>query len=847
MTLKKNDSKNTSWTPYQLFLIVILLSLIFLFSLLGITCQKDKSNIVKLADETITFLEGVCQRYDNNKLDISADNQQNVYDKTLALRTYASSEQIKDTDYLSQYASEQHLTGILILNEQLGADNQATVSGKNIASLWISRIKSQHYDSIMDHTNKSFIDEVTLHDKTYDIAIVARTDARGLILGYKDTAKEETDRYAYSFDTLLTNNTFHKNPRIVITDSDHVLSTNVTGLESLTTVNDSPVFNHETSGMWPSDNLIRLKMYHRTWYGLRKVYGNYYIYVFYSANEVFSNMIPIVASAIAFYAILCIIMLLIRQHYQTLTTQKEQKQLRTIEAIATLYSSMALINLDDLTCEPIHLSPQLTELLKGHRNAQLMLDLILEDVVCEEYREGFMQYADLSSLAERIKGRDSLTYWYRSTSGVWYSSYIVPVHIDKNGNVSAVLIANRDISNYKNEEETYKETLRKTARDAELANDAKSGFLRRMSHDVRTPINGIRGMVAIARRHQDNPEELENCMQKILSSSNYLLDLVNDVLRMSKLESGKVILEEKPFNLTTIITETVSFIDIQAAEKQLHFHVAPIDVTHPYLIGSPLHVRQIIQNIMSNAVKYTPPGGSILIDCKEISSTTDTATFTFTCTDTGVGMSEEFQARAFEPFVQEDNTARTTYSGTGLGLSIVKDLVDLMNGQIHLESTKNVGTTFVITLRFLIDPSSASDTVESEDALFSIEGTKILIAEDNELNLEIARSLLAEEGAVITEAHNGLEALQLFRSSAPGTFDLILMDIMMPVMDGLEASRQIRNSDHPDASRIPIFAMTANSFVEDIQKSKEAGMNEHFVKPLDVPELVRVIFKYVGV
>ena len=839
----KKEKKNT-WTPYQLFLVIVLLSLILFFLLLNGVYKSDQKSTLSLASETISFLEGACQRYDNTAMNTKAESMQDVLSAAVTLKNHMSTSQLEDTEFLSQYASEQRLTGILILDKDMNQTAGVTLSGTDAYSLWKKKIQNYNQNAFLKYPNKSFADRITRKGAAYDISIVSRNDKSGLILCYRGTTKEKTDNYATSFENLMKNNTFHKNPRIIITDNKHILSSNIPGIQNLDTVDDSPLTDRKNSDNWSPDKLNRIDFNRKTWYGLRKVYGKYYIYVFYSTTEVFSNMFPVTAIAIAFYAIVCIIMLLIRQHYQTESNRKQQKQIRTIKAIVSLYSSTALIDLRTRTTEPISLSPQLSRLLKGGRDTKKMLYMIEQYVIAPEYKEEFAEFASLDTLAGRLKGKAYLSCVYQDMDGAWYTTYLIPERLDDDGNVTVALIASRNINDYKSKEEEYKENLRKTARDAELANAAKTTFLRRMSHDVRTPINGIRGMTAIARQKLQDPEEVEVCLDKILSSSDYLLDLVNDVLRMSKLESGKVLLEEKSFNLRDILAETVSFIDMQALEKDIQFSVKSFDIRHCNLIGSPLHIRQVMQNIMTNAIKYTPSGGSIQISCKEISSTSENAVFEFTCSDTGIGMSEEFQAHAFEPFVQEHNDARTTYAGTGLGLSIVKDLVDRMDGTIQLNSKQDVGTTFVITLTLKIDTSATQLIPQNDTSQISIQGIRILLVEDNELNMEIARSLLEEEGAEVTPAANGLEALDLFRESSPGEYQLILMDVMMPVMGGLEATRQIRKLDRPDAASIPIFAMTANSFIEDIQKSETAGMNEHFTKPLDIDALIKAIYQY---
>ena len=373
-----------------------------------------------------------------------------------------------------------------------------------------------------------------------------------------------------------------------------------------------------------------------------------------------------------------------------------------------------------------------------------------------------------------------------------------------------------------------------------------------MSHDVRTPINGIRGMVAISRHYAGDETKQEECREKILSASGFLLDLVNDVLDMNKLESGSVQLEERPFSLGEVMESVLSIIEIRAGERGVVLHREVMDVVHDRLIGSPLHLRQILLNISSNAVKYNHPGGSVAISCRELPpadpAVRGPVTFTFTCADTGVGMSQEFQTRAFEPFAQEDTTVHSTYSGTGLGLPIAKELVEHIGGSISFVSQQGKGTTFTIVLPFLPDPDSAAPAAPVPvEELPSIAGARVLLAEDNDMNREITRFVLEKQGVQVVEALDGRQAVEAFAQSAPGSFDVVLMDVMMPVMDGLEATRRIRSMDRPDAKTVPIFALTANAFVDDQVRSRKAGMNEHLPKPLDAPKLILLIRKYLRV
>ena len=402
-----------------------------------------------------------------------------------------------------------------------------------------------------------------------------------------------------------------------------------------------------------------------------------------------------------------------------------------------------------------------------------------------------------------------------------------------------------DLAHRKQEQEKdekYKAELLRAAKKAEAANEAKTEFLQRMSHDIRTPINGICGMIDVADHYAEDMKKQTECRAKIKEASHLLLELINEVLDMSKLESDEVILEEIPFNLNSISEEILGVIEQMATEQNIRILWEEKEVTHWNLIGSPVHVKRILMNILSNAVKYNKENGYVYISCREIpSKQTAMTTLEFVCRDTGIGMTEAFQKRIFEPFAQEHAGSRTKFAGTGLGMPITKKLVEKMGGTISFESKEGIGTTFLIRIPFRIDTDRKDRTETEEKTETSIQGLHVLLTEDNELNMEIAEFVLQNEGTVVTKAWNGQEAVDIFRKSSPGEFDVILMDIMMPVMNGYEAAKMIRSLDREDAKVIPIIAMTANAFIEDRMRAKEAGMDEHIAKPVDGKLLVKVI------
>ena len=468
--------------------------------------------------------------------------------------------------------------------------------------------------------------------------------------------------------------------------------------------------------------------------------------------------------------------------------------------------------------------------------------------IAPEYIDTMLTFLDETTLADRLSDREQISRTYQAVSGNWHLGRFIVQKRDQAGRAVKVLYTVQIINEQKRQELEYEKRLAGIAEEAQRASLSKTDFLRRMSHDIRTPINGIRGMIEIANHYADDLQKQRECRNKVWEASGYLLSLVNSVLDMNKLESGAVLLANVPFDLYQLLAETNAVAEMQAMESGIHYVIdtEKQHIEHPYLIGSPSHIKQVLLNLASNAVKYNKENGTVTVFCREVTQKDDTAIFRFVCSDTGIGMSEEFQKRVFEPFSQEEQVnARTHYDGFGLGLSIVKGLVGQMGGNIDFVSKEGIGTTFVVTLPFRIAeaPEKAPEQVPVEAV--DLHGKRILLAEDNDLNLEIAQFFLEQQGAEVTVAKNGKTATELFAASAPGDIDLILMDIMMPVMNGYTATEAIRNMDRPDAKTVPIIAMSANAFQDDIQKSLSVGMNDHLPKPLTTEKLLSTVAGFV--
>lgn len=380
--------------------------------------------------------------------------------------------------------------------------------------------------------------------------------------------------------------------------------------------------------------------------------------------------------------------------------------------------------------------------------------------------------------------------------------------------------------------------LTKAAEEAQSANAAKSEFLSHMSHDIRTPINGVMGMTSIAMQNADDPERVLDCLKKIEGSSRHLLSLVNDVLDMSRIESGRVSISHELMDIRTVADHCTSIISSQLAGRNVEFISDFEDFRHPNLMGDELHLRQILLNILGNAAKFVKDGGKIIFRMKERAESDGKVIYHFEIEDTGIGMKPEFLPHIWDAFSQENGGNRTNYKGTGLGMAITKQFVDLMGGTIAVESEWNVGSRFTVELPFAI----ADELVKAEEEEYKkvvLSGMRILLVEDNELNMEIAQYILENSGIEVKTAENGQIAVELFQKNAPGTFDAILMDVTMPVMDGLTATRVIRGLERTDAADIPIIAMTANAYEEDIKKARDAGMNLHLSKPINADDLLK--------
>jgi len=573
-------------------------------------------------------------------------------------------------------------------------------------------------------------------------------------------------------------------------------------------------------------------------------------------------VLSIVGVSILAIAVILVVMWVARRRQQAAeeaVQRREKYQLQILAALSQDYSVIYYVDLDQDQSKAVRQEKGLrdarnsdTEAPPVHRYSEAMRHFI-DSYVQPDTKESLLELCDPKAVICRFREEKGFTVRYRILPDHRKQEFFEMhfVDVSESEKEHTMVLGIRCVDEAVHEEQTQKQLLQDALESANRASAAKSDFMSKMSHDIRTPMNAIIGMTAIASVHAENPDRVREALGKISSSSRYLLGLINEVLDMSKVESGTVSLASEKFNLSDLLNSMLQMIEpqIQAHKHSLKVHVQ--DIRHENVIGDSLRIQQVFLNFMSNAIKYTPDGGEIRLTVQEQAvSVSSTGCYVFVIEDNGIGMSREYLEHIFEPFSRAEDLRTSKIQGTGLGMAIAQNIVHMMNGNITVESEPGKGSKFTVTIYLKLQEEQDIHTPEAADLPLDpllqhdFSGRRVLLVEDNELNREIAREVLEMAGLTVEEAVNGQIAVDLFSDSEAGYYSLILMDIQMPVMNGYDAAAAIRALDHPDAQQIPILAMTANAFLEDIQAAKAAGMNEHLAKPIDFEALGAVLKKY---
>lgn len=771
------------------------------------------------------------------------NNLVRLLDKTQELARQTAEFPMQSTGILRRFADDMRLTGAVLLNEKMQIDSIVGISDADCREL----ISLSRIPDVARWPQKSSLDRVKIHDKIYDYAAVSRRDKPGVVLTVEIRNVTERKSGLFTLDILFPDDSFLFESSVFITDNQSIIDTNEKQWLGRA-VTDCPIL-HFDGATWVRPELVRIRDDGTTWYGARTQVRELAVYVFSPQNQVLAPCVYFAAFILFLYAALQTVMLCLRQHSLSLQMKALSDKLKTIQAVSSIFTEGLLASAKDGSFEILKASDSFRPFLSGCRTTDDIVKQMADKVITEEYRDKYVAFHDIRTVEPRLKSAASghIDFVFATRSGRWMRDVIVAQSFGSGGHLEKCLVLSNDVTEEKEREIAYQEKLLKAAREAEASVTAKTNFLRHMSHDIRTPINGILGMLEVAERHSEDPERQKTCRRHIREASLILLELINDVLDLSKLEAHQVNLEKCPFNLLKLWEETLPTMEVLSDRRNITVNITQ-DIRHPEVEGCPTLIRRVLMNIITNAVKYNRDNGHMDISLQEKETSPAGTVYEFRCRDTGIGMSQEFQKQAFEPFSQENETARTTYAGTGLGLAIAKRIIEQIGGTIEFTSELNVGTTFVIRIPMRVLSSQSDHTADAPSAPLSsdIRGKRILLAEDNDLNREIAEITLTDAGAHVTCACDGREAVQTYVNSPDGSFDLILMDVMMPHLNGTDAAKAIRASGRPDALTIPIVAMTANIFPEDIRATQEAGMNAHIGKPCSAEKLIAVLASLVS-
>ncbi len=802
---------------------------------------NSKAEARKAAEKDIADLKKQCNYYDDflsadevKSLSRLAEQIENIAD---VLDIMSESERSR---FLRRYIGNDRVSCILILDEDLKPDSdypEVTACYNE----WSAEVSESAIADIIRYPRKIYSARIKHDSRTYDIAATARKDKTGVVFSAVLQNDEDLEQSYDSVRSLLGANETVLGGLLYITKDNELVGSNT---------DNKSVNKHEADELnayiaqKTDGDLTRFRCNGKIYYGAGAKYREYEVFVFYPSVEVYFGCR--IALLVTFT--LCIItsFLIITAYYHSRISHNREIERKNdiITTISCIYLLTVAIDLRKGTYTLLKYPREWGNVAaQGSADAAFYESLV--NSAAAEFREGYRSFSDPGTLDERIREGGYLEYDYQNIRGEWQSDRIIPQDRYENGNLASFILVSKSTNEQKKAELKNQEKLKAAMKAEQTANQSKTDLLRRISHDTRTPINVILGMIEIASRNPDDAELQRSCRDKCREATEYLLDLVNDILTVNKIidEAGEGN-DSTVFDPAKEAEKVIRVADERAKAAGVTLTAEYPDCTGKPLVGEPLYLRQIMMNIITNAIKYSNKGGTVNISVFEAPDpeNKDRAEIRFICEDHGIGMSREFQEKMFEPFSREGQAANGRFDGVGLGLAIVKKLVDGQNGTIDVQSEKGKGTRFEITLLYKYSSGELTEQkAETPPPAESLEGLNILVAEDNGLSMEIVGYMLTDAGANVLGAANGAEALKAFTDSKPGAIDAILTDMTMPVTDGPELARRIRALDRTDAKTVPIIVMTANLFDEDIKKCTDSGMTGFLPKPLNPAQLVATI------
>ena len=838
--------------------LLVLIQIFFGILTFLLLTASDNKKLNNTLNETFDFVKNRIERYEIYNTNDQVKSLVRLMDKTTELSRVIAQEGNLSEEMLDEYASEQRLTGILVLDQNQKVEEQTAKDG-DAMPLWQKLIESDYVCDIADHPEKTYTTRLRNEGKLYDFAAVARQDAAGILIAYAQ--KEEVNELNgdLTMASLFSDFPFEMNGSVVICDDNKVVSTNKRELTSRSVEASKRLYENKFQADVNGIGCLHAK--NGTWYGRQKKIKDYDAYIFFPKYQVYITRNTVCVVYVLLALLLFSLYRVSRSRTEKRSILQDQKRLRVINALGHAYSSISLVNIKTEEIEIVKASKNMKPDQEGHMLSKAHQEELIRQVIAEPFQEAYREFIDMSTVAKRLEKREMLSSIAQTADERWLTMIIVPQGYDKNGKLCTVLVANRDATEEKEREIAQDKNLRNALAAAEHANRAKTAFLSNMSHDIRTPMNAIIGFTALATAHIDNTELVLDYLKKIRTSGQHLLSLINDVLDMSRIESGSVEIEYAAVHLPDILNDLKTIIQGSSYSRQQKLSIDTQDILHEDIITDKLRLTQVLLNISSNAVKFTPVGGRISIRASEEPCKRDGfTTVIFRVKDNGSGMSPEFRKHVFDSFSREHTVTENGIGGTGLGMAIAKNIVDMMGGTLQVESEVGKGTEFTVALECEIagaavkqepvpeqkEPIKCENQKAHAESKRNYKGKKALLVEDNELNREIATAIIEEIGLEVDIAEDGTDAVNMMSSAEGRKYDLIFMDIQMPKMDGYTATREIRTLDDPKCANIPIIAMTANAFEEDRKKAIKAGMNGHIAKPISADAILENLEQIFG-
>ncbi len=827
-----NNKKSQNIITLAIFYGIIVVIGIMLFAVFT-KAAADKVN--SSLDNATEFVQTRLNRYERFHANDRAKSYINITDKTVNVAHILADSELS-VPFLEEYTRDQRFTGMFVLDENMETEAYYVADSADPDD-WEAWLDAGAIAEIMDHSEQTYNTRIQKGDYFYDFAVVARTDKRGIIISY---AKKDSDNIYngdMTLDTLFMDFPLEYSGTIVISDGQNIVASNSDKIIGKTTEEFRTLYQSDYD---MSKNIIVIKSNGARYLGRRTMSGSYAITIFFPEQSVYAdrNMIFLIYIFVAI--LICLAMQVVRGNMQKESLLQSQKRMSIINSLGRAYSSIFLANLEEGTVEVLKCpwsdttNGEPVDFTTHDQRAQAV------QVFAEEDIDSYVDFIDMDTVERRLEGQDIIMNTSHTKDDGWMTTVIIPQRYDEHQNLTHVLIASHDVTEDRRKEEEQKLALENALALAKSANVAKTVFLNNMSHDIRTPMNAIVGFATLARTHIEDHDRVMDYLSKIDTSSKHLLGLINDILDMSRIESGNVQLEEKEVSILGAINDLQTIIQGNVHAKELQLNVDTDKLIHENIVTDKLRLNQVLFNIVGNAVKFTPAGGRIdICVSEEPSENAGYARYSFSIKDTGIGMSHEFIEHIFDSFTRERTVTENGIQGSGLGMAIAKHIVDLMGGTITVSSEQGVGSEFIVTADFRISDRAAVTNTDSRNRDLGIySGKRVLLVEDNELNREIATEILEEAGMIVESVEDGSDAVDRMASAPDNMYDIILMDIQMPRMDGYTATREIRTLSSNIKANIPIVAMTANAFDEDRRKAFEAGMNGHIAKPIEIENIL---------